>query len=145
MSAPTLDLAVQQAIAAVDDPEYPGVSIVELGLLELRIGLIPTFSGCPALGVIAGSVAAEVGKVSGVDDVEVVWLHTPVWSIGRVSAVARQALARDFTVAVQIGESQPDCPRCGGPTEAKSMFGPSRCRSISVCSDCAETIEVMRS
>jgi len=152
MSVSTLDLAVQQAIAAVDDPEYPGVSIVELGLLEsveinaasVRIGLIPTFTGCPALAVIADSVAAEVGQVPGIRDVEVRWLNTPVWSITRVSAIARQALAREFTVAVQIGDAAPGCPRCGGQTEAKSMFGPSRCRSISVCAECAETIEVMR-
>ena len=54
--------AVRAAVAAVDDPELPGVSIVELGLLEqlsadaegaVSIGLIPTFSGCPALSLIA--------------------------------------------------------------------------------------------
>lgn len=53
---------VSRALAQVHDPEYPGVSIVDLGLLEgvrvddaghAEVDLIPTFSGCPALHMIA--------------------------------------------------------------------------------------------
>ena len=65
--------AVLAALRSVDDPEYPGVSIVELGLVEavrvmddgrrLEIDLIPTFSGCPALGFIADDVRAALGRL----------------------------------------------------------------------------------
>lgn len=146
------EAAVLSAIQSVSDPEYPGVSIVDLGLLEdvevrngsVGIGLIPTFSGCPALAMIAADVDAAVRLVDGVDDVSVSWLTSPAWSPERLSRRGREALVTEFTVAVQIGNRTPECPLCGGPTVEKSMFGPSRCRSVHRCEACSETVEVMR-
>ncbi len=151
--AESLDVQVHAAVRSIDDPEYPGVSIVELGLLEtvdisangrVTVGLIPTFSGCPALSMIAADVKAAVAKVVGVDAVEVHWLRAPVWTANRISGEARTALADRFTVAVQLGKSAPTCPLCGSATTEQSMFGPSRCRSVNTCSTCGETVEVMR-
>ena len=153
MSDPTLTLAVHEAVASVDDPEYPGISIVDLGLLEVlqvadnraRVGLIPTFSGCPALLMIADEVRTAVAAVDGVDSVEVEWLTSPAWTVDRVSTDARSAMAREFTVSIQLGTKPAPCPLCGGDTVPESMFGPSRCRSVHRCPACSETVEVMRS
>lgn len=148
-----LELAVHEAISQVDDPEYPGISIVDLGLLEtidietngaVTIGLIPTFSGCPALQMIADDVRDSVAAVDHVADVQVQWLKSPVWAIDRVSADARATMASEFTVAVKIGKGPALCPLCGSPTRELSMFGPSRCRSVNRCDSCNETVEVMR-
>lgn len=152
-----LRLSVHGAVSSVDDPEYPGVSIVDLGLLEsvdidvdsdglthVRVGLIPTFSGCPALAVIASDVAAAVGALARIDSAEVCWLTSPAWHADRVSHEARARLAKKFTVAVQIGERSPVCPVCGSHTIEQSMFGSSRCRSVHTCTGCGETVEVMR-
>ena len=66
---------IHTAINTVNDPEYPGISIVDLGLLEnieintadeVLVELIPTFSGCPALGVIAQDIEEVVRGVPGV-------------------------------------------------------------------------------
>lgn len=143
---------VREAVSAVDDPEYPGLSIVDLGLLEsihiqadgVTIGLVPTFSGCPALAVIAEAVRDAVGRIDGVDDVDVVWLRTPSWSTDRVTRRARRILADSFSVAVQFGRQVPPCPRCGEATVPRSAFGPSRCRAIHTCSRCREPVEVLR-
>lgn len=152
---------VHQAVASIDDPEYPGISIVDLGLLEslsivpgsegysqVVVGLVPTFSGCPALAVIAQDVSGAVSALPGVGSVEVEWLTSPVWTPDRVSHDARAVLSDSFTVAVQIGSadgpSQARCPRCGSMTEEQSMFGPSRCRSVHRCTACSETVEVLR-
>lgn len=144
---------VHRAVASVDDPEYPGVSIVDLGLLEtldsdgdgsVRIGLIPTFSGCPALAMIAAEVQSAVAAVPGVCSVTVEWLRSPAWSTSRVSEAARGSLAQDFGVAVQVGRATPSCPRCASATFQQSLFGPSRCRSLHRCKSCGETVEVLR-
>ena len=148
-----MTLAVHGAVASVDDPEYPGISIVDLGLLErlevtarhADIGLIPTFSGCPALGMIADEVRDAVAAVDGIDEVTVGWLQTPAWTVDRVSADARSAMAREFTVSIQLGTKPAPCPRCGADTTQESLFGPSRCRAIHRCPACSETVEVMRS
>lgn len=143
---------VHEAIGLVEDPEYPGLSIVDLGILEsvrrtplgVRVGLVPTFSGCPALAVIAGDVRDAVAGVGGAGVVEVVWLRSPAWSTERLSARALKVLAEDFTVSVQIRSQAPLCPRCGAQTTPHSIFGPSRCRSVHVCGRCREPIEVLR-
>jgi ring-1,2-phenylacetyl-CoA epoxidase subunit PaaD len=53
------------ALAAVDDPEIPTLSILDLGLIRgitpradgiLEVGLSPTYVGCPATDVIRRSV-----------------------------------------------------------------------------------------
>ena len=144
---------VAAAVAGVDDPEYPGVSIVDLGLLErvevdmagrARIGLIPTFSGCPALDVIATDVHEAVTAVSGVSSVEVTWLSSPTWSTNRITSRARKVLSSQFTVAVQDRNTPATCARCGNPTTEQSPFGPSRCRAVHRCNNCIEVIEVLR-
>ena len=144
---------IHTAIEKINDPEYPGISIVDLGLLEniklneigeVVIQLIPTFSGCPALQMIAQDVREIIEKLPGVKKVDVVWLNSPVWSVNRVTAKAEKDLAEKFTVAVQIQGRKVKCPRCQSETTIKSHFGPSRCRSIHVCSGCNEVIETLR-
>jgi len=145
---------VHAAVASVDDPEYPGVSIVDLGLLEsievddgqsVSIGLVPTFSGCPALATIAADVESAVSAVEGVASVSIKWLSTPAWDSSRITTAGRAVLNDQFTVAVQIGDRSPVCPLCGSRTVEQSLFGPSRCRSVHRCANCSETVEVVRS
>ncbi|MEE2769227.1 MAG: iron-sulfur cluster assembly protein [Actinomycetota bacterium] len=144
---------VAAAVAGVDDPEYPGVSIADLGLLErvevdmdghARIGLIPTFSGCPALDVIATDVHAAVTAVTGVSSVEVTWLGSPTWSTNRITPRGRKVLSNQFTVSVQDRDTPATCARCGNPTIEQSPFGPSRCRAVHRCNNCIEVVEVLR-
>jgi ring-1,2-phenylacetyl-CoA epoxidase subunit PaaD len=148
-----LDTRVAAAVAAVDDPEMPGVSIVDLGLLEqlwvdadtggVRVGLIPTFTGCPALDMIREEVAAAVTSVEGVASVEVEFLASPAWSVDRITPAGRKRLADVLGVAVQLSAAV-RCPRCDAPTRQESLFGPTRCRSVHRCTGCGEVVEVMR-
>lgn len=153
MSDVKLEASVHRAVASVDDPEYPGISIVDLGLLEtievgtdgtVVVGLIPTFSGCPALAIIADEVTVAVAGVEGVISCTVDWLSSPAWHTDRISHEARACLERKYTVAVQLGQRSPTCPLCASTTVEQSMFGPSRCRSVHTCIGCGETIEVVR-
>jgi ring-1,2-phenylacetyl-CoA epoxidase subunit PaaD len=139
-------------VSRVDDPEMPGVSIVDLGLLEtvecgpegdVVIGLVPTFSGCPALAVIADDVRRAVARVNGVATVRVEFLHAPVWSVDRVSTVGEDALRANLGVAV-AHDGVARCPRCDTVTRERSLFGPTRCRAIHVCPGCGDAVEVMR-
>lgn len=148
-----LEARVHGAVSSVDDPEYPGISIVDLGLLEsidvradgtAHVGLIPTFSGCPALSVIAGDVVSAVEALRDVEHCEVEWLASPAWHADRISHEARTCLESKFTVTVQIGERPTMCPLCASKTVEQSMFGPSRCRSVHTCTGCGETVEVVR-
>ena len=149
--------AVRAAVAAVHDPEYPDVSVVDLGLLEsvdvvhgvdgviARVGLIPTFSGCPALDMIAGDVRRSVEALTDVDRCDVTWLAGPVWDSGRLTSAAQTSLAEDYTVVLRRKDGSLLCPVCGSDAVAdQSMAGPTRCRSIAWCPSCRNPVEVMR-
>lgn len=145
--------AVLDVLASVDDPEYPGVSIVDLGLVErvdvtakdgVTVDLIPTFLGCPALDYIIEDVRSALAA-HGAGPATVRFVDSPVWSPSRISDAGRAALAHDFTVAVQLERRPVACPRCG--TRAlvtTSMFGSMRCRSVARCESCGEAIELIR-
>ena len=149
----TLTDEVRAAVSEVTDPEYPDVSIVDLGLVETievtgtaaAVGLIPTFSGCPALGMIAADVREAVEALSDVDACAVSWLPGPVWSTDRMTATARTKLAADYTVVLRGRDGGLKCPVCGSENVAdQSTAGPTRCRAIAWCPDCRNPVEVMR-
>ena len=148
---------VRSAVRSVDDPEYPDVSIVDLGLVEsidvcegtegavARVGLIPTFSGCPALAMIADDVRRAVEAVVEVASCDVQWLPAPVWTPDRLSPRARATLATDYTVVVWRNDVPLRCPVCASSgLEMKSLAGPTRCRAVAWCSSCRNPVEVMR-
>ncbi|NND74073.1 MAG: phenylacetate-CoA oxygenase subunit PaaJ [Ilumatobacter sp.] len=148
---------VRRAVASVDDPEYPGVSIADLGLVETIevedgsdgpvavVGLIPTFSGCPALDMIATDVQHAVTALTDVRDCDVRWLSGPVWSTARMSPAATASLADQYTVVLRRKDGGLRCPVCGSDDVAvQSDAGPTRCRAIAWCASCRNPVEVMR-
>ncbi len=141
-----------EALQSVDDPEYPGVSVVAMGMIDgleicdglVVIDLLTTFSGCPAAEMIASDVAEAARKVHGVNGVEV-RRSTKTWSTSRLSDKACAVLARDFTVAVASPARPTQCPCCGNETLVEqSIFGPARCRAVYRCKACGEIVEVLR-
>lgn len=149
----TATRSVTDAVASVTDPEYPDISIADLGLVEsvelddgvAVVGLIPTFSGCPALAMIGADVQAAVEALDEVKACRVEWLKTPVWSTERVSLGARSTLNLDYTVTLRRKDGTLRCPACGSDAVAdQSAAGPTRCRSVAWCSSCRNVVEVMR-
>ena len=151
--APTIHDAVRLAVGSVHDPEYPGISIAELGLVEAirvdggiaSIDLVPTYGGCPALDFIASDVRNAVTAVEGVTNCTVQWLRSPVWSKERVTDQVVKLLESEFTVTLRRTDGSLVCPVCGsGTVRDTSPVGPSRCRSLAYCDDCRNPVEVMR-
>jgi len=144
---------VLEAVASITDPEYPDISIADLGLVEnvvvegglATVGLIPTFSGCPALAMIADDVRVAVEALDEIDTCTVEWLKTPVWSTERVSLSARSTLNLDYTVTLRRKDGTLRCPSCGSDSVTdQSTAGPTRCRSVAWCPSCRNVVEVMR-
>jgi ring-1,2-phenylacetyl-CoA epoxidase subunit PaaD len=146
-----MSAAIWAALQSVDDPEYSGVSIVDLGLVErvwsgdgrVEIDLVPTFSGCPALEMIAADVRAAVSALA--DDVAVRFVASPAWTPERITEPARRQLADELSIAVATPTRPARCPRCGAAALIEeSMFGPVRCRSIRRCRACGDAVETIR-
>ncbi|WPD18884.1 1,2-phenylacetyl-CoA epoxidase subunit PaaD [Thermaerobacter composti] len=94
--------ALWAALAEVPDPEIPVVSVVDLGMVErleadgdgtVRVTLLPTFVGCPALELIRQDVARRLAAVTGVRRVEVRVAYSPPWSTDRITPAGRRKLA----------------------------------------------------
>ncbi len=153
---------VARAVAAVTDPEYPDVTIAELGMLErvvliendaelgapaplrVRVELVPTVLGCPALRMIEADVRSAALE-AGAATVEVAFLLHPVWSPDRIAPSARQRLAKEYTITLRGRDGSLRCPLCGSAeVSERSAIGPARCRAVYYCDGCRNPVEVLR-
>lgn len=90
---------VREQLKQVIDPELD-VNIVDLGLVyeieveEDRAEILMTLTtpGCPLHGVFDELVRQEVGKLEGIDEVEVELTFEPRWTPEKMSEEAREEL-----------------------------------------------------
>ncbi len=146
--------SVRAALMSVCDPEYPGLSIADLGMVErvavtdegfVTAELVPTFGGCPALRYIEADVHDALASLDGVRSVEVVWRRTPLWHPNRLTEHAVAVLNEEFTVAIRTTAGDVVCPVCHHRTHADALAaGPVRCRTVAFCSQCRNPLEVIR-
>lgn len=160
MKTTTLQELVWDALDRVMDPEIPVVSVVEMGMIEnvevsagnVEVTVLPTFTGCPAVGVIAEDVEKAVAEVEGVDCVRVTFSYDPPWTADRISETGRRKL-KDFGLAPPTGKQpvliteigvpqQAVCPFCGSRnTHNENPFGPTPCRALYYCDECRNPFE----
>jgi ring-1,2-phenylacetyl-CoA epoxidase subunit PaaD len=159
-TAPKIDeAAILAALADVPDPEIPVVSIVDLGMVEraeigvrgIRVELLPTFVGCPAVEVIRSAIAerlAVFGRPVEVDlSYRVPWTSDRITAAGReklrVSGFAPPTASADAAGPILLSlEPRVPCPYCGSlRTVLDNAFGPTRCRSIRYCASCRQPFE----
>jgi ring-1,2-phenylacetyl-CoA epoxidase subunit PaaD len=151
------------ALASVEDPEIPAVSIVDLGLIRsvkvqaggtLDVGLSPTYVGCPATEVIKRSVRDALSS-AGVGDFTVTTVLSPAWTSDWISADGRRKLAAYGIVPpLQSSSSMREllrgnrpiaCPRCHSiDTECISEFGSTPCKALHRCRACLEPFEYFK-
>jgi len=159
-AGPLVAADVMAALEDVADPEIPAVSIVELGMIgdidveadTIRVELLPTFVGCPAIEMIRSAVEQRLAGLGGGVDVRVDVSFATPWTSDRISASGREKLRRSGFApppAVSSGRALPmldatpvACPYCGSlRTTLESAFGPTLCRSIRHCADCRQPFE----
>jgi ring-1,2-phenylacetyl-CoA epoxidase subunit PaaD len=151
------------ALASVEDPEIPAVSIVDLGLIRsvkvqpggtLDVGLSPTYVGCPATDVIRRSVQDALSS-AGVGNFSVTSVLSPAWTSDWITADGRRKLAAYGIVPpeqssssmreVLRGNRPIACPRChSADTECISEFGSTPCKALHRCRACLEPFEYFK-
>ena len=155
--------AAWQALASVEDPEIPALSIVDLGLIRfvnmkpngpLQVGLSPTYVGCPATEVIRESVRDALDRAA-VGEFELINVLSPAWSSdwitseGRLRLHAYGIVPPDRSVSNMrdvLRKNLPvACPRCGSlDTETVSEFGSTPCKALHRCRACLEPFEYFK-
>ena len=155
-----LEARVRAALGEVKDPEIPAVSVLDMGMIreieikggEVRVVVLPTFTGCPAVPVIKEDVQRAVETVAGVTSVQVDFSFDPPWTSDRITAVGARKL-KDFGLAPPTGQGpvliadiglprRAECPFCGSAdTRLENAFGPTPCRALYYCSACRNPFE----
>ncbi len=155
--------AVWQALAEVKDPEIPTVSVVDLGMVRsvevtggvLRVELLPTFVGCPAVDLIRRAVTERLAGMAAVVEVEITFAEP--WTSDRITPEGRRRLRESGFAPPQPHVSGPSgqpllatiatrptatCPYCGSAdTMIENPFGPTLCRAIFYCNHCRQPFE----
>lgn len=157
---PLTEAQVWSILGEIVDPEIPVVTLVELGVItgievrqgSVRVGLRPTFAGCPALEVMRREIRERLGA-AGATNVAVDLVLHPPWSTDDIRPEARRKL-ETFGLApppgpvVRLEEilvTPRACPRCGShETEVRNEFGPTPCRTIHFCRTCRQPFEGMK-
>ena len=162
MSIDTVSLedSVWTALQTVKDPEIPAVSVVEMGMIRevnvagnrVRVTVLPTFTGCPAVPIIKEDVTNAVVQVPGVGQLDVEFSFDPPWTTDRITEMGRKKL-KEFGLAPPTGTgpvliteiglpSVAICPFCGSKnTRNENSFGPTPCRALYYCADCRNPFE----
>ena len=157
-----LERRVWEALGEVPDPEIPVVSVIELGIIRsveaaperIRVEMLPTFVGCPALEVIRRSIADRLAGMAA--EVEVEASFAEPWTSDRITRQGRRKLResgfappapRDAAAEPPLFSTIPvrpvaRCPFCGSmDTVLENPFGPTLCRAIHWCNHCRQPFE----
>jgi ring-1,2-phenylacetyl-CoA epoxidase subunit PaaD len=151
----------REAAASVLDPEVPVLTIEDLGVLrDVRIGpegtievlITPTYSGCPAMSMIAVEVETALLK-AGIDNAQVRTVLSPAWTTDWMSEEGRRKLeaygiappAAKAGRRALFGLDRVACPRCGsGETEQIAEFGSTACKALWRCLSCREPFDYFK-
>ena len=148
------------AAATVVDPEIPVLTIADLGVLRevdvtdgrVDVAITPTYSGCPAMNMIALEIELALRR-AGFDDAKVRTVLSPAWTTDWMSEEGRRKL-KDYGIAPPLpassrralfGVQQVQCPQCGSTnTEVLSEFGSTSCKALWRCKSCREPFDYFK-
>lgn len=154
----------------VMDPEIPVISIVDLGIVRavalahsggttsVMITITPTYSGCPAMAVIADAVRQALAD-HGIADVTLQTSIAPAWTTDWISESGKARL-RDYGIApprdqawkvidiaslARTASPTVSCPHCGAAhTEMLSQFASTPCKALYRCLACREPFDFFK-
>ncbi|MCW3123717.1 MAG: paaJ [Flavipsychrobacter sp.] len=151
---------IMHILSVIPDPEIPAVSIYEMGMLRdvvisdkgYEIVITPTYSGCPAMSIIAQDIKMTL-EAGGITPVTVKLVYDPAWTTDWMSAGAKEKL-RKYGIAPPLHSSCAqdvfadniiECPRCqSDDTVLLSRFGSTACKSLYKCNNCKEPFEYFK-
>jgi ring-1,2-phenylacetyl-CoA epoxidase subunit PaaD len=153
---------IWKLLQEVQDPEIPVLSVVDLGIIreiklngEVEIVITPTYSGCPAMDVIAINIKMQL-LCHGIPDVKITQVLSPAWTTDWMSEEGKRKL-KEYGIAPPNPRQQVchdklfspheavACPHCNSHhTHRVSEFGSTPCKSLFVCDDCKEPFDYFK-
>lgn len=144
----------------VADPEVPVLSIIDLGIVRnvfvdsaigsVRVVITPTYSGCPAMDVIAMQIRMCLLS-KGAKQVLVENQISPSWTTDWMTEKGKEKLEaygiappkrKSANPLALFEEDTVTCPKCkSDDTILSSQFGATSCKALYKCNHCKEPFE----
>jgi ring-1,2-phenylacetyl-CoA epoxidase subunit PaaD len=151
---------IWQIAAQVVDPEIPVLTIADLGVLrsvevkdgKVDVAITPTYSGCPAMNMIALEIKLAL-ETEGIRDASVHLVLSPAWTTEWLSEEGRRKLlaygiappAKAHGRRALFAQPEIVCPQCGSrETQMISEFGSTSCKALWRCKTCGEPFDYFK-
>ena len=152
---------IEELLTEVFDPEIPVLSIMDMGIVRdieingknILIKTTPTYSGCPAMDVIAMEIKIKLNLAG--YNTTVKNILAPAWTTDWITDKGRKALEK-YGIAAPLEESMDKralldgerivkCPQCNSTsTKMISQFGSTACKALFKCEDCLEPFDYFK-
>lgn len=153
----------------ITDPEVPVLSILDLGIVRniklsqypplgnggIEVVITPTYSGCPAMDMIAMNIRTALQE-NGLKNVKVTTVLSPAWTTDWMSEEGKRKL-KEYGIAPPNPGQQVcnndffapheavQCPHCNSyHTHRISEFGSTACKALYQCDDCKEPFDYFK-
>ena len=154
---------IWQILETVTDPEIPVLSIADLGIVrdvkingdEFEIIITPTYTGCPAMDMIAMNIRLALIE-NGYNKIKITSVLSPAWTTDWMSEAGKSKL-KEYGIAPPNPKQQVcddklfaeaegvQCPHCNSyHTNRISEFGSTACKALYQCSDCKEPFDYFK-
>lgn len=164
MTAHTIDKkTIYSFLEEINDPEVPVLSIIDLGIVrdvmmngdELEIVITPTYTGCPAMDMIAATIKIQLATL-GFQKIKITQALSPAWTTEWMSEEGKRKL-KEYGIAPPNPKQQVcdqklfaeaeavQCPHCDSyHTHRISEFGSTACKALYQCDDCKEPFDYFK-
>ncbi len=153
----------------ITDPEVPVLSILDLGIVRnirlshnpplgdggIEVIITPTYSGCPAMDMIAMNIRMALFE-NGFKNVKITTVLSPAWTTDWMSEEGKRKL-KEYGIAPPNPRQQVcnndlfapheavQCPQCNSyHTLRISEFGSTACKALYQCLDCKEPFDYFK-
>lgn len=151
---------IRKLLEEIYDPEIPVISITDLGIVRVIkvtsegintkgvITITPTYSGCPAMDVIAMQIRMSLLQ-NGYNNIEVKKQLSPAWTTDWMTEKGKEQL-KAYGIAPPAGKLRDvnetvQCPHCNSyNTILLSQFGSTACKALYKCNDCLEPFDYFK-
>ncbi len=152
---------IWELMEEVYDPEIPVLSVIDLGIIrdikiddnEIKVFITPTYSGCPAMDVIAMNIRMALLQ-NGITNIKITQQLSPAWTTDWMSEKGKQKLT-SYGIAPPVGKTfdkkyleegiTVECPQChSADTKLLSQFGSTSCKALYQCNVCLEPFDYFK-
>ena len=147
-------------LESVTDPEIPVLSVIDLGIIrdvkvdneDIEVFITPTYSGCPAMDVIAMNIRITLIK-NGFEKIKITQQLSPAWTTDWITEKGKEKLTA-YGIAPPAAKTFDKnylenlvvkCPQCHSlNTKLISEFGSTPCKALYQCNGCKEPFDYFK-